>query len=471
MSSEDLVRSSEKPVDGSQAAATAAMAAAGHLVMDVMQLEWEPLSRCELEQRLDQAVEEILEAELIAGMERWEKSDGRSQSGSTQFSQQNETISHTENSHTSTPAASFLRQAEGEPASEKQQHVTEIQENPRVQYLTSLLQKLKWNDGQRRLTGRARLSLSHTVFLSLTLLSTRLSYRSVSSSFRLEKGNIHRIFFSFCHRVNALQSQIIRWPTGQEASSLLLRFSSQLGRDEKLQQKGLPKVFGVLGHTRIPVRLRPAKQDSESDAPPAKRLRKGSRPDSWLNLELVCDAEGRFIHCSVSPASHRKRGEALRQRLAQNPALLPPGTCLLAGAGYPLTPHILTPFRHAQNPQENLYNRALETHLRRLEQAIADLKERFGRLRCLDMGRSERAGAVVLTCCVLHTALLNAGYTTTGQVENHTEEEEEEGLREEAGVRLKETVANLLYIALRTVTENREEDEERRHFEKLEGGR
>lgn len=58
------------------------------------------------------------------------------------------------------------------------------------------------------------MSLSHTVFLSLTLLSTRLSYRTMSSTFHMEKGNIHRIFFSFCHRINALQSQIIRWPTG-----------------------------------------------------------------------------------------------------------------------------------------------------------------------------------------------------------------------------------------------------------------
>ncbi|TSQ24008.1 putative nuclease HARBI1 [Bagarius yarrelli] len=435
---------SSSAVDGSREVVVAA--SAGRLIMDMMQTEWEPLSDREMEQRLDRAVEDILEAELISSMEGCGESEGRSQSGFPQFSQQNETISHTENSHMSNPVASFRRQVEGELTS-GEQHVTEIEENPRVQ-------------------GRACLSLSHTVSLSLTLLSSRLSYRSLSSRFHLEKGNLHRIFFSFCHRVNALQSQIIRWPTGEEASALLLHFSSRLGQDEKLQQKDLPKVLGVLGHTRIPIRLRPAKHDCESGAPPAKRLRKRYHPDSWVNLELVCDAEGRFIHCSVSPASHRKQGETLMQRLAQNPSLLPPGICLLAGAGYPLTPHILTPFRHTQNLQENLYNRVLETHLRRLEQATADLKERFRRLHCLDMGRTERAGAAVLTCCILHTALLSAGYTTTGQIENHTEveeEEEEEGLREEAGVRLRETVCNLLYEALKTG--NRKEDGEHGHCE------
>lgn len=82
------------------------------------------------------------------------------------------------------------------------------------QYITDLLQNSNSRYNQSRMAGRARLSLSHTVLLSLTLLSKRLSYRSVSTSFRLEKGNIHRIFFSFCERVNTLEDQQIRWPTG-----------------------------------------------------------------------------------------------------------------------------------------------------------------------------------------------------------------------------------------------------------------
>lgn len=237
-------------------------------------------------------------------------------------------------------------------------------------------------------------------------------------------------------------------------SDLLLPFFSWLGLDEKLEQKGLPKVLGVLGHTRIPIRLPARKRDSESDAPHAKRLRERPHPDSWLNLELACDAEGRFIHCSISRGSQRNRGGALSQRLAQHPELLPPGSCLLAGVGYPLTQHILTPFCPARNPQENLYNRAVETHLRRLEQAVANLKERFGRLRYLDTGKYERAEAVVLTCCILHNALLHSGHVTKGQVENNTgADAEEEGTKEEAGVKLRETVTSLLYSALESGAE------------------
>lgn len=39
---------------------------AGRAVLDMVEREWQPLSPGELEQRLDQALEEILEADLIA---------------------------------------------------------------------------------------------------------------------------------------------------------------------------------------------------------------------------------------------------------------------------------------------------------------------------------------------------------------------------------------------------------------------
>ena len=91
-----------------------------------------------------------------------------------------------------------------------------------LQHITELLQNSKSHYSRSRLAGRARISLSHTVLLSLTLLSKRVSYRSVSGRFRLEKGNIHRIYFSFCERVNLLQDELIRWPTGSLLMSLFV---------------------------------------------------------------------------------------------------------------------------------------------------------------------------------------------------------------------------------------------------------
>ncbi|KAI4875348.1 hypothetical protein NFI96_022837, partial [Prochilodus magdalenae] len=433
------------------------LGAAGRLMMDIMQFDWEPLGHWELDQRLDQAVEEMIEADLMSSVQ------AQCNTVLMQVSPQDDLMHYTqEQAQTVTiqvseePSSSALQE---KPASislqeEQEEHVSEIEGNPTVQYVTALLQNSNSSHSQSRLTGRARLSLSHTVFLSLTLLTKRLSYRTVSSTFRLEKGNIHRIFFSFCDRVNALQDQLIRWPAGEEAAPHLLPFSSWLGCDERLEEMGLPRVLGVLGHTRIPIRLPLSKQDGESAVPDAKRMKKEPHPDSWLNLELVCNSQGRFIHCRISRGSDRDRGSTLSERLQQNPELILPGTCLLARMGYPLTGHILTPFSPGRSPQENLYNRSVETHLGRFEQAVADLKECFQKLRYLDMGNFERAKAVVLTSCILHNVLLDMGHVTKGQVDTEVrEDDEEEGRKEEAGVTLRDTVVNLLYSALEAGTD------------------
>lgn len=409
------------------------VAAAGRVIMDVIQAEWEPLSHWELDQRLDRAVEEMIEADLVAQVQEQTNSAQQEDSSADQAQ---------------TPKQPEPKQPVQESALQRS-HATEVMEaNPTVQYVTNFLQSSNMGYSKNRMSGRARLSMSHTVLLSLTLLSKRVSYRSVSSSFHLEKGNIHRIFFSFCDQVIAQQNRIIQWPTGQKALQNLLPFSSWHSRSERLEERGLPGVLGVLGNTRIPIRLPSGKPDSETDAPDAKRLKNEAHPDSWLNLELVCNSDGRFIYCHISKGSERDRGKALTERLQKHPEMLPPGACLIAGVGHPLTDQILTPFSTGRSPQENLYNTALGIHLGRFNQAVADLKERFQKLRYLDMGNFERAKTVVLTACVLHNVFLDMGDVTKGLMEKSAVEEVQELNQDPAGVKRRETVANLLYSSL-----------------------
>lgn len=231
----------------------------------------------------------------------------------------------------------------------------------------------------------------------------------------------------------------------------LLPFSNWLSRNDGLEEGGLPQVLGVLGDTRIPIRLCGVRQECKCDAPEAKRLKNDPHPDSWLNLELVCNSEGRFIYCHISKGSEINRGSALVERLQQNPEMVPPGTCLIAGVGYPLTAQILTPFSTGRSPQENLYNKVVAAHLGRFEQAVADLKQRFLKLTYLDMGKFERAKDVVLTACILNNAFLDMGDVTKGVVEKTTKEDEEEEVTDDAdGVNMRDTVVNLLYSGLET---------------------
>lgn len=232
---------------------------------------------------------------------------------------------------------------------------------------------------------------------------------------------------------------------GTEAEDALVPFYNSM-KEQELQ--GVPQVLGVLGHTRIPIRLPIGKHDVESKVPEVKRMKKDAHPDSWLNLQLICDGKGRFLHCRISKGSDVDRGGALRHRLVEHPELMPPGSCLVARAGYPLTAHILTPYSGSHGPKEELFNKMLQEHLRILDQAIASLRARFQRLRYLDIGNYERARAVVLTACVLHNVFLDMG-----QVVQEAEKEEAvsggegEGVGEEEdeGVQRRDSISEFLF--------------------------
>lgn len=330
------------------------------------------------------------------------------------------------------------------------------------------------------MAGRARLSLSNTVLLSISLLTERVSYRSLSHRFHLEKGNIHRIFFSFCERVNTLEEKLIKWPAGR----LIPRLSDQcwaispslallkriwfclpdseaadvlvpLCRSERLQeeQRALPRVLGVLGRTLIPIRLPARKGGVESTACEVKRMKKETRPDSWLSLELLCDSDGRLRHCRISKGSDVDRGRTLRDKLRQHPELMPSGCCLVARAGYPLSAHILTPYSGRDGAKEKLFNQMLEEHFRVLDQTVGNLRARFQRLRYLDVSSYDRARAVVLTACVLHNVFLDMGQAVEGEVaEEKTIGQEEEGEDDDEGVQRREAVSDLLFKYLDSKT-------------------
>ncbi|XP_076609084.1 putative nuclease HARBI1 [Chaetodon auriga] len=399
---------------------------AGRAVLDMVEREWQPLSSGELEQRLDQAVEEVLEAELIAKLKSQPPAALYVQLLQSQANVQTQVL----------PTASSPPEEE----TPEPREPLETVDSPAVKHIADLLQSSK---SRTRMAGRARLSLSHTVLLSLTLLTERVSYRSVSRRFHLEKGNIHRIFFSFCERVNMLEETLIRWPVGAEAAETLVPLYSP---EKEQKQQGVPRVLGVLGHTRIPIRLPIGKHDVESSVPEVKRMKKEAHPDSWLNLQLICDPKGRFLHCKISKGSDVDRGGALRDKLKQHPELMPSDCCLVARAGHPLTAQVLTPYSGSLGPREELFNKTLEEHFHILDQAVANLRARFQRLRYLDIGNYDRARAVVLTACVLHNVFLDMGQVVRGDVEKEEAiTREEEGEVDDEGVRRRDAIADLLF--------------------------
>lgn len=189
----------------------------------------------------------------------------------------------------------------------------------------------------------------------------------------------------------------------------------------------------------------------QSVAAEAKRPRKEApRQDSCLHLQLLCDARGRFLHCRVSRASDLDPdpGGALRDKLRQLSP--PPGSWIVAPAGFPLSAHILSPYREAGGEKEQLFNQTLAEHQQVLRQAVAHLKARFPRLRYLDVGSYSRARAVVVAACVLHNVLLDLGQGVHGGAE----QEEEmcaggvDGSEDEEAAQRRDEVSELLFRSL-----------------------
>ena len=232
---------------------------------------------------------------------------------------------------------------------------------------------------------------------------------------------------------------------GTEAAEARFPFTSPEKEYEE-EQQGVPQILGVLGHTHIPIRLPIGKHDVESTVPEVKRMKKEAHPDSWLNLQLVCDRKGRFLHCRISKGSDVDRGSAVLDKLKQHPELMPAGSCLVARAGYPLTAQILTPYSGSLGPREEHFNKTLQDHFHILDQAVASLRARFQRLRYLDIGNYDRARAVVLTACMLHNVFLDMGQVVQGEVEKEEAVTGEEvGEVCDEGVQRRDAISDLLF--------------------------
>ncbi|KAF7231501.1 putative LOC107395085-like protein [Nothobranchius furzeri] len=309
-----------------------------------------------------------------------------------------------------------------------------------------------------RMSGRARLSLSHTVLLSLSLLSEQISYCCVSKRFQLEKGNIHRIIFSFCEWINMQQEQKIRWPVDREALLALFPFSSQLGIYELKEDQGVPQILGVLGHTWIPICLPAGKPDTESEAPVEKKTKKEAHPNFWLNLELVCSRRCQFLHCRISKSSDLDRGRILGDRLKQHPDLVPSGFCIVARADYPLTEQILIPYKRGCGPKElfNNFGRALSDFGLVCRQPESQIQTSY----VSGYRNYERARAVVLTECVLHNVFVNLGQVIEeGSDKENAVIKEEDGEDDGDGIRRRDTVAGLMLNSCDFLSVSRTEQE------------
>jgi hypothetical protein len=185
--------------------------------------------------------------------------------------------------------------------------------------------------------------------------------------------------------------------TASEAVTTLGEFTELRG------PTGFPGVFGCVDGTHIAIRA--PSQDSGS-----YYNRKGFHS---ILLQVVCDARFLFIDCfagwpgSANDArvwSHSPIG----QLLAANSDIMPVNSHLLGDSAYPLQNYLMTPYRdngHLSQKQKT-FNVRLSSKRVVVEQAIGLLKNRFRRLRYLNVATPQFAAEITMAACILHNICL-----------------------------------------------------------------
>lgn len=121
-----------------------------------------------------------------------------------------------------------------------------------------------------------------------------------------------------------------------------------------------------------------------------------------FNVQATCDEDFKFTSIDVGwPGSvHDSRilkNSTIFRHLSQNS-----NGCLLADAGYGITPFIITPFGNPISEEEKCFNKYHAKNRVVIEQCFGQLKRRFPILRYGIRLKFENIPLCISACCILH---------------------------------------------------------------------
>ncbi|CAN7948047.1 unnamed protein product [Ixodes pacificus] len=168
---------------------------------------------------------------------------------------------------------------------------------------------------------------------------------------------------------------------------------------------GFPNVIGCIDGTYIPTRC------------PSNKTRSTytNRHDQVsLTMQGICDAKGRFQDLFTGPPNKVHDARVLKLPGVQEDL---PTICkldkyhLLGDAAYPITEHVLTPFKKygGMTKAKSTYNRRHAATRVIIENAFGLLKQRFRQLRYVEFTTVDKITQLIVGCCVLHNICMDAG--------------------------------------------------------------
>lgn len=249
-----------------------------------------------------------------------------------------------------------------------------------------------------------RAPLKDFVLASLVHLSSKDSYREMSEQMVFKsRGWMHKTIHLFCNLVVKHLSFLIEWPSGDSVRNVMQEFQDIAG---------MPGVIGALGSAHMAI----------TKAPVGKASSCYSNNMQFHSIHLlgVADHRSKFTYINVGrPGSMHEskvyKKTSLCQIIEKEPhAIFPANSHLIAGCSFPLCDQILTPYSASQSNlcpvtarREKNFSSKLYKTRRPLDNAFRILRNKWQRLKCLEMQHDTSMSITIKTCCILHNICMS----------------------------------------------------------------
>ncbi|XP_011858212.1 PREDICTED: putative nuclease HARBI1 [Vollenhovia emeryi] len=238
--------------------------------------------------------------------------------------------------------------------------------------------------------------LSKKLFLTVWIIATPESFRSVADRFGLSKGIAWKAFKEVVWTLRRIMPRFIRWPNNEDCEE-----SEKIFR---IRSRGFPGVVGAIDGCHIAIKQPPR---NANDYYNRKEFHS-------IILQGVCDHTGKFIDCLIGRPGRAHDAAVFRSSIIytrltdQESPLLPAQRHIIGDSAYPLLQNVMTPFRDNGNltPEKLMYNTRLSSIRSIIERAYGLLKGKWRRLKYLDVQSTEMANHIIAAACTLHNFLI-----------------------------------------------------------------
>jgi len=244
--------------------------------------------------------------------------------------------------------------------------------------------------------GKHSISVEKKVLILLYYMGTQASDYAIAHKFGVSDSSVHRCVHELVNVIyEDLQAAFIKWPKGQYDETVIAGFH---------EKQRIHNVIGAIDGSHIKISS-PSKQ-------PADYVNRKNYHS--IIMQAVCGHNMTFTDVYVGwPGSVHDarvyRNSPLGQAAAQQPdAVFPNGRFLVGDAAYPLSEHLITPFKETGmlSREKMRYNFCHSSTRMAIERAFGLLKGCFRRLQMLNVVCPITRCRVAVVACILHNVCL-----------------------------------------------------------------